>query len=138
MDTLRQDLRFTLRLLWKDRSFAATAILTLALCIGANTTIFTVVRSVLLRPLPYAESSRLVISYDSFPGAGAVRAATSVPNYLDRLTGVRAFESQALYQYGGFTVGQGTSAEGVGALRVTPSFFKVLRVPAHRGRLFTE
>ncbi len=62
MDTLRQDLRFALRLLWKDRAFALTAILTLALCIGANTAIFTVVRSVLMRPLPYPESDRLVFA----------------------------------------------------------------------------
>jgi hypothetical protein len=52
MDTLRQDLAFAVRLLAKDRAFAATTILTLAICLGANTAIFTVVRSVLLRPLP--------------------------------------------------------------------------------------
>jgi predicted permease len=138
MDTLRQDLRFAVRLLWKDRSFAATAILTLALCIGANAAIFTVVRSVLLRPLPYPQSDRLVFSYDSFPGAGVDRAGTSVPNYLDRQTLVPAFESQALYQDRGFAVGEGSSTEGVAGMRVTPSFFRVLRASPHRGRLFTE
>ena len=96
MDTLRQDLRFALRLLWKDRAFALTAILTLALCIGANTAIFAVVRSVLLRPLPYPESERLVFSYESFPGAGVERAGTSVPNYLERRTLVPAFGSIAI------------------------------------------
>jgi predicted permease len=138
MDTLRQDLRFAVRLLWKDRSFAATAILTLALCIGANAAIFTVVRSVLLRPLPYPQSDRLVFSYDSFPGAGVDRAGTSVPNYLDRQTLVPAFESQALYQDRGFAVGEGSSTEGVAGMRVTPSFFRVLRASPYRGRLFTE
>ena len=53
MDGLLQDLRFAFRLFWKDRAFALTTILTLAICIGANAAIFTVVRSVLLRPLPY-------------------------------------------------------------------------------------
>ena len=85
MDRLRQDLVFAFRLLWKDRAFALTTLLTLALCIGANTAIFTVVRSVLLRPLPYPEAGRLVSMYDSFPGAGVERAGTSVPNYFDRL-----------------------------------------------------
>jgi predicted permease len=138
MDTLLQDLRFALRLLWKDRSFAATAILTLAICLGANAAIFTVVRSVLLRPLPYPEADRLVFAYDGFPGAGVDRAGTSVPNYLDRLTAVKAFESQALYQFGSFTTGQGASAESVASMGVTPSYFQVLRTPAYRGRLFTE
>ena len=74
MDRLRQDLAFALRLLHKDRAFAVTTILTLALCIGANAAIFTVVRSVLLRPLPYPEADRLVVGYDSFPAP-----ASSVP-----------------------------------------------------------
>jgi predicted permease len=138
VDTLRQDLRFALRLFRKDRAFALTTVLTLALCIGANTAIFTVVRSVLLRPLPYPESSRLILTYDSFPGAGVERAGTSVPNYIDRLALTDAFESLALYRMGGFRVGQGTSAEGVTALNVTPSFFRVLQTRAVRGRLFTD
>jgi predicted permease len=138
VDRLRQDLRLALRLLWKDRAFALTTLLTLSLCIGANSAIFTVVRSVLLRSLPYPESDRLVVMFDAFPGAGVERAGTSVPNYIDRraLTGV--FDSVALYQFGGFRVGEGTGAEGVTSLRVTPSFFKVLRTRTARGRLFTE
>ena len=127
MDTLRQDLKFAFRMLGKDRGFAVTAILTLALCIGANTAIFTVVQSVLLRPLPFPESGRLVFAYDSFPGAGVDRAGTSVPNYFDRLALTDVFDSQALYQCSGYRVGQGTSAEGVSAMNVTPSFFHVLR-----------
>jgi predicted permease len=138
MDGLRQDLRFALRLFWKDRAFALTTILTLALCIGANAAIFTVVRSVLLRPLPYAESDRLMFLFDGFPGAGVERAGTSVPNYFDRLALTDVLESQALYQFGGFRVGEGTAAEGVTALKVTPSFFRVLRIDAVRGRVFTE
>jgi hypothetical protein len=75
VDVLRQDLRLALRLLWKDRAFALTTILTLSLCIGANSAIFTVVRSVLLRPLPYAQSDRLVFMFDAFPGAVATANA---------------------------------------------------------------
>ena len=138
MDRLRQDLAFALRLLHKDRAFAVTTILTLALCIGANAAIFTVVRSVLLRPLPYPEADRLVVGYDSFPGAGVERAATSVPNYLDRVALTQVFESVALYRFSGLRVGTGQNAEGVASMDVTPSFFRVLRARAARGRLFTE
>ena len=138
MDRLRQDLVFALRLLHKDRAFAATTILTLALCIGANTAIFTVVRSVLLRPLPYAEADRLIVAYDAFPGAGVERAGTSVPNYLDRVPLTQVFESVALYRFGGLRVGTGQSAEGVTSMEVTPSFFRVLRARAAHGRLLTD
>jgi predicted permease len=138
VDTLFQDLKFAVRLLFKDRAFAATTVLTLAVCIAANTAIFTVVRSVLLRPLPYPEADRLVFEYDGFPGAGVERAGTSVPNYFDRLSMTDVLESQALYQFGGFKVGTGVGAEGVSAMNVTPSFFRVLRAQALRGRLFTE
>jgi hypothetical protein len=112
MDRLRQDLVFAVRLLHKDRAFAATTILTLALCIGANTAIFTVVRSVLLRPLPYAEADRLVVAYDAFPGAGVERAGTSVPNYLDRVPLTQVFESVGLYRFGGLRVRHGTECRG--------------------------
>jgi predicted permease len=138
MDRLRQDIAFALRLLTKDRAFAITTILTLAVCLGANAAIFTVVRSVLLRPLPYPEAERLVFEYDAFPGAGVERAGTSIPNYYDRLAFTDAFESQALYQSSGARVGTGPGAEGVASMDVTPSFFRVLRTRALRGRLFTE
>ena len=138
MDVLYQDLRLALRLLWKERSFAFTVVLTLTICIGAATGIFTVVRSVLLRPLPYPQSDRLVFAYDSFPGAGVERAGTSVPNYFDRLAMTDVFDSRALYQFGGFRVGRGPNAEGVASMNVTPSFFRVLRAGAARGRLFRE
>ena len=117
MDVLRQDFAFALRLLRrlfrKDRAFALTTILTLALCIGANTAIFTIVRSVLLRPLPYPESDRLVLMYDAFPGAGVERAGVSVPNHYDRVGLTNVLESAALYQWNGKKVGEGPKAEGV-------------------------
>jgi predicted permease len=138
MNALLQDTRLALRLLWKDRAFALTVLLTLTVCIGATTGIFTVVRSVLLRPLPYPESQRLILAFDGFPGAGVERAGTSVPNYFDRLALTDVFESQALYQFGGFRVGQGSGTEGVTSISVTPSFFRVLKVGATHGRLFGE
>ena len=138
MDVFRQDLIFALRVLRKDRAYSAAVILTLAICLGANTAIFTVVRSVLQRPLPYPEASRLVSSFDGFPGAGVARAGTSVPNYMDRRAMTDTFSSVALYQWWGFKVGQGSNAEQVSAMNVTPSFFKVLGGTAERGRVFSE
>ena len=126
MDALRQDLIYAFRVLRKDRAYAAAVILTLAICLGANTAIFTVVRSVLLRPLPYPESDRLVSSFDGFPGAGVERAGTSVPNYVDRRAMTDVFSAAALFQWSGYRVGEGTQAESVSAMNVTPSFFQVL------------
>ena len=77
-----QDIRFGLRLLWKDRGFAATSILTLALCIGANAAIFAVVNSVLLQPLPVPHSEQLVHMYNAYPGAGVTGGSTGVPDSI--------------------------------------------------------
>ena len=138
MNAFRQDLVYALRVLGKDRAYSAAVILTLAVCLGANTAIFTVVRSVLLRPLPYPESHRLLSLYDGFPGAGVERAGTSVPNYADRRAMTDVFSSAALFRPWGYKVGQGTRAESVPAMNVTPSFFEVLGTTAARGRLFAE
>jgi len=138
MDTLRQDLLYALRILRKERAYSAAVVLTLAVCLGANTAIFTVIRSVLLRPLPYPQPERLISSYDSYPGAGVERAGTSVPNYADRRAMTDVFSSAALYQFDDYKVGEGARAENVPAMNVTPSFFDVLGAAAARGRLFTE
>ena len=133
------DVRYALRLLWKDRTFALTTILTLALCIGANAAIFTVVDSILLRPLPFPESDRIVIIYNSYPKAGAVYGATAVPDYYDRRRDTTAFEEQALYTERGVTLGTTAgAAERIQGLDVTPTFFRLLRTTAYRGRLFTD
>ena len=138
MDSLRQDLLYALRILRKERAYSAAVVLTLAVCLGANTAIFTVVRSVLLRPLPYPQPERLISSFDSYPGAGVERAGTSVPNYADRRGMTDVFSAAGLYQWNGYEVGEGARAENVSAMNVTPSFFDVLGATAARGRLFTE
>ncbi len=138
MDGFRQDLLYALRVLRHDRAYSAAVVLTLAVCLGASTAIFTVVRSVLLRPLPYPESNRIVSAYDRFPGAGVDRVGTSVPNWVDRRGMTDVFASAALFQWAGFKVGEGAGAENVSAMNVTPSFFQVLGATAARGRLFTE
>ena len=105
------DLRFAARLLIKDRSFALTTLLTLAVCIGANAAIFSVVRSVLLRPLPVPQSDRLVFLSNSYPNAGAPRASTGVPDYYDRLREMTVFDEQALYRRTGLTYGSEGGAD---------------------------
>lgn len=138
METLVHDLRFALRLLWKDRGFAATTILTLALCVAANTAVFTVVRSVLLRPLPVPEPERIVHIFDSYPKAGVDRSGGAVPLYDDLKAQADAFEELAMFQGQGLTVGGGTTPERLRGLGVTPSFFRLLRIEAAVGRTFSD
>ena len=139
MDAVRQDLVFAWRMLRRDRAYALAVILTLAMCLGANAAIVTVVRSVLLRPLPYPEPDRLIYSYDAFPGAGVERAGTSVPNYFDRraMTDMCSKRSRST-SWPATTSVRAPTAEGVSAINVTPSFFQVLRTEAATGRLFRE
>ena len=86
---MSSDIRVGLRLLWKDKAFTLTAALTLALCIGANTALFSVVHNVLLRPLPVPESDRIVLMGNAYPGAGAaIGGSSGVPDYYDRLRDV--------------------------------------------------
>ena len=134
-----QDVRFGLRLLWKDRGFAATALLTLALCIGANAAIFAVVNSVLLQPLPVPQSAQLVHMYNAYPAAGVTGGSTGVPDYFDRLTETSAFQEQALYDTRGVTIGGGEGEpQRVTAMVATPSLLRLLQVQPLRGRVFTE
>ena len=136
MENLMKDARFALKLLWKDRSFTAAALLTLALCIGANTAMFSVVNSVLLKPLPFAESDELVRLQNSYPKAGIERGSNGVPDYYDRRE-LQAFENVALYDTEGMTIGESGRPQRVVGIAATPSLFDVLRVDAALGRTFT-
>ena len=138
MERFRQDLRFAVRLLLKDRAFTVTTLLTLALCIGANAVIFAIVNSVLLRPLPVPEADRLMLVYNSYPKAGVERASTGVPDYYDRLRETDVFEELALYQQRGVTVGGEGNAERITGLAARPSLFRMLRAEPVAGRIFTE
>jgi putative ABC transport system permease protein len=133
-----QDLRFGLRLLWKDRGFALTAILTLAVCIGANAAIFAVVNSVLLQPLPVPDSGQLVYMYNAYPGAGVVGGSTGVPDYYDRLKETNVFQEQALYNTRGVTLGGESEPQRITAMLGTPSLLRLLQVQPVRGRVFSE
>jgi len=138
MERLWQDIRVSLRGLWKDRSFTLTTVATLALCLAANVAIFAVVDGVLLKPLPFDQADRLVTINNSYPGAGVAIASNGVPDYYDRLEAVTALQSLAMYRQAGATIGGDRGqAERLQSLIVTPSFFSALRVSALRGRVFT-
>ncbi len=139
MENLLQDVRYGVKLLWKDKGFATTAILTLALCIGANTAIFSVINKVLLSPLPYDEADRITFIYNAYPKAGCDPCGASVPDYYDRIEQTDAFEILSMHSGANLTVGiEGETPERVQGLGVTPSFFRLLRVDAARGRTFTD
>src|SRR5580765_6577986 len=138
---MSSDIRVGLRLLWKDKAFTLTALLTLALCIGANTALFSVVHNVLLRPLPVPESDRIVQMGNAYPGAGAGAAlgtSSGVPDYYDRLRETDVFEEQALHNGRNASIDQNGTPIRVRVTQVTPSFFRLLRVGPALGRAFTE
>src|SRR6476620_1442600 len=138
MDRFLQDLKFAGRVLSKDRGFAVTVILTLAVCIGANAAIFAIINCVLLRPLPIPEADHIVTLYNSYPRAGVERASTGVPDYYDRLRETDAFEELALYRLNGQTIGGQTDPQRVMGMTARPSLFRMLRATPARGRIFNE
>jgi putative ABC transport system permease protein len=133
MDTLLQDLRYSLRRLAKSPAFTAIVVLTLALGIGANTAIFSAVNAVLLRPLPYREPERLVTIEHRYPSLD-LEAPVSVPGFLDYQRRGRSFESMAVqtgWQANLTGVGEPVRMQGQ---QVTGKFFATLQVPALLGR----
>jgi predicted permease len=134
-----QDIRFGLKLLWKEKAFSITALLTLALCIGANTAIFTVLNAVVLEPLPFPQPDRLVSLYNIYPGVGVTdRGSNAVPDYFDRKQMADVFDSVAMVKNAGYDVGSEGSPTRIEAQAVTPSAFQVLRASPMLGRAFTE
>jgi predicted permease len=134
-----QDIRFGIKMLLKHRAFTAAAVVTLALCIGANTAIFSVLQAVVLRGLPFDEAEQLVQIYNVYPGVGVSdRGANSVPDYFDRRKLTDVFSEVALLGLGGWDVGLGASVQRVNGASVTPSYFNVLRGRPILGRTFSE
>ena len=136
--SLSSDLRIGLRMLARKPAFTALAVLTLALGIGANTAIFSVIHGVLLEPLPYRDADRLVQVWNKYPLMNLPRASVSIPDYLDRRAGVAAFEESALYNRQSFNLVSDGPPERVLGLRSTASLFSLLQVEPAVGRAFTE
>jgi predicted permease len=137
-DELRQDLRYAARLLRKTPGFTTTALATLALCLGANLTIFAVVDAVLLRPLPFPDSDRLMSVYNTYPRAGVPNDGCSLPNYYERRGQIPAFSGLAVYRDATAVVGETGATEQVPVSRVSPDFFSTLGLGPVVGRVFTE
>jgi len=139
MNTLLADLRVGVRLLWRDKAFTITAGLTLAVCIGANVALFSVVRGVLLKPLAMPDAEHVVMAGNVYPGAGVHEPmGSAVPDYFDRLSNVTAFAEQAVFKRNDRSVDQGGTPVSVEAMTVTPSFFKVAGVDPQLGRTFID
>src|SRR5690349_391413 len=118
---LARDARIAARSLSRDRTFTATALLTLIVCLGANAAIFAIVRSVVLAPLPFPEPDRIVLLANVYPKAGFAQigpgiSSAGVPDYDDRLRETTVFESQALYARRNATLGLAEGAQRVPAL----------------------
>ena len=128
------DLRYALRALARAPGFTLAVVLTLALGIGANSAVFSVVDSVLLRPLPYSEPGRLVNIYGRYPDFG--RTATSLPDFQDLRAGTHSFESVAAHHGAAFVLTGEGEPERVTADRVTANFFSTLGVKPALGRGF--
>jgi putative ABC transport system permease protein len=137
-DEFRRELSYAARLLRKTPGFTATALLTIAVCLGANLTIFAVIDSVLLRPLPFPHSGRLVTIFNTYPKAGVERDGSSLTNYYERRGHISAFSSLSIYSYGTEIIGEPGSTEREPTMRVSPDFFATLGIGPAIGRTFTE
>lgn len=132
------DVRHALRLLWKSRGFAATALLTLALCIGATTAIFSTVYSLMLKPLPFHEPDRIVELYTSAAKAGLNHMPANVPFYLDYSKNATSYETLGLWNFTYTMVGEEGAVVRTPAARATAEIFSILRVQPLLGTFFTK
>ncbi|HEV7506266.1 MAG TPA: ABC transporter permease [Thermoanaerobaculia bacterium] len=134
LEHLAQDLRFGVRMLRKDLSFTAIAVLTLALGIGANTAIFSVVNAVLLRPLPFPQAENLVLVWAT--RADRSEDVASYPNFEDWKAHGRSFESMAAFTTRGVILEGTDQSESLAGLQVTPGFLETLKIQPALGRTF--
>jgi putative ABC transport system permease protein len=132
MSALIQDLKFAIRMLAKSSGFTLVAVLTLALGIGANTAIFSVVNAVLLRPLPFKDSSQLVLMRETYKGVGNV--SVSYPNFLDWRQQSHSFSAMAVINNRGFNLSGVAQPVYIGGYAVSPNFLALVAVRPVLGR----
>jgi putative ABC transport system permease protein len=138
LDALRQDVRFGVRTLTRRPGFAAIAVLTFGVGMGATTAIFSLIDSVLLKPLPFHEPDRLAMVWEVRPRFNEPRVEASPLNYLDWQQQVRAFEHLAAYLNGFVNLTGAGTPERLAAVQVTPNLFQTLGVDPIVGRWFTS
>jgi len=132
------DLKFAVRQLRKSPGFTLTAVATVAICLGANLAIFAVINSILLHPLPFPQSERLVTIFNTYPKAGVENDGSSITNYYERRGNIPAFSSLSIFRDFSEVVGETGAAEQTEIMRVSPDFFATLGVNLAMGRTFTE
>jgi len=137
MENLLRDIKHGLGSLLRDKGFSATVMLTLAIGIAAYTATFAIVNSVLLRPLPGPNADALILMSNEYPKAGAAdQSVSAAPDYYDRLRVVTALQEQALFGEGDTSLDINGTAERIEAMKITPSFFKLVGISPARGRAF--
>ena len=134
MENLIKDLRYGIRSLLKQPAFTLVAVSTLALAIGGNSAMFTVVNAVLLRPLQYPEASRIVVLEGINPPRGITQSNMSIPDFADWQNQNQVFEQMAGFIAGGVLLNNGDETERVHGTAVTADFFTLFRTPSLRGR----
>src|SRR5918992_667371 len=134
----RSDLRHPARLLWKSKRITATTLITLALCIGATTAIFSTVYALMLKPLPYQEPRRIVELYTSAAKAGLHHMPANVPFYLDYSRNATSYESLGLWTFFYSLVGEKDSVVRTPGVRMTAEIFSILRLQPLLGTFFTK
>jgi putative ABC transport system permease protein len=132
------DLKYALRMLVKTPAFAIIAVLTLALGIGANTAIFSVVDTVLLRPLPFKDPNRIVMVWARYVNDSGGRGVHSFPDYVDLRDQSQSFSGMAAYTRTAGTLAQADDAQLMEGVAITPEIFDVLGIPPLLGRGFTQ
>jgi predicted permease len=138
VEKLFQDIHYGLRTLWKSPGYTLTAVLSLALAIGASTTVFSVFNSVLLRPLPFHQPERLVVVWETVLRQEVERRGVSLPDYTDWRAQNQSFDNIAILKPSSFNLAGVSEPERVAGEYVSASYFPVLGITAERGRTFTE
>jgi predicted permease len=131
------DVKYAARRLLKDRGFAAIALVTLALCIGANTAIFSMIYALVLKPLPFPAPTRIVEIYNSFPKAGFDKFPSNIVQYADFKANTTAFDAIGLWNMNMAMVGEDTSPERLMEADCTAEIFDVLGLKPVIGQFFT-
>lgn len=131
-----QDLRFGVKTLAKRPAFSGALLATIAIAIGSNAAVFSVVKSILLEPLPFSAPEQIVRVFNNYPGNDLTRSTNSIRDFFDRQEGVESFEHVALYSEIAHTMGGDDGTQHVFAMQVTPSFFSVFGGSPAVGGLF--
>ena len=137
IENLFRDLRFGARALRKSPGFSLTAVLTLALCVGANTAIFSVIYALLLKPLPFPAPSRIVEIYNVFPKAGLPKEPCSITQYLEYKNQTESYAAVGLWGSTTVMLGEEGSADRITEAYCTPEMFEILGVKPIIGHFFT-